>query len=144
MIKEILFYSTCTDKKYEKGDLRLWLNSVHVFLIFVHSYILYIQTRVSGFERVKLCQCNFVRARLHLLCFISNVYKQRFLGLVEFLKKISNGLVFLKNWLSNKKPDALENKSKLRNLIIQHKTSHFKNQADLFFIVFNIKICVTC
>ena len=24
---------------------------------------------------------------LHLLCFISNVYKQRFLGLVEFLKK---------------------------------------------------------
>ena len=27
---------------------------------------------------------------LHALCFISNVYKQRFLGLVKFLKKISN------------------------------------------------------
>ena len=32
---------------------------------------------------------------VHSVCFISNVYKQQFLGLVEFLKKISNGLVFL-------------------------------------------------
>ena len=27
---------------------------------------------------------------IHALCFISNVYKQRFLGLVKFLKKLSN------------------------------------------------------
>ena len=33
---------------------------------------------------------------IHLVCFISNVYKQRFSELVGFLKKISNRLVFLK------------------------------------------------
>ena len=34
---------------------------------------------------------------IHSVRFISNVYKQQLSGLVEFLKKISNGLVFLKN-----------------------------------------------
>ena len=37
------------------------------------------------------------QALLHSVCFISNVYKQRCLGLDEFLKKISNRLVFFKN-----------------------------------------------
>ena len=38
----------------------------------------------------KLLEIFTVGKRLHALCFISNIYNQRFLWLVKFLKKLSN------------------------------------------------------
>ena len=46
--------------------------------------------RLSYSLSILTCEDFDLSNLLHALCFISNVYKQRFLGLVKFLKKSSN------------------------------------------------------
>ena len=90
---------------------RFWLGQLTITYIFslwkllkIHHGLKHSPWIYIGLHVLQLCSKLYIM--LHLVCFISNIYKQRFSWLVKFSKKLSNEASFpkiSKQLLSNNK-----------------------------------------
>ena len=93
------FYGTMEDTLKDKFFWKM--SSIQNVISFepeyLSTYTVLVNWHLAQVNQGIHIHCNWsLKFLIHLLCFISNVYKQnRLLGLVEVLKNISNGLCSL-------------------------------------------------